>query len=195
MLEVYCSKQILLVALPNCSVSVIVTNVSYKISLNQILCNDCVIRLSSLEAVLSVRYCGLCLYLFVRDEDARSHLRGLQQVDGRLMRGEAYYIIYQDSLEFDLLHVLGMASDGQRLVTYRLGYNTKPNSQPGFVFCLNTENGPQTYEDPQELKFYLNTTLGLGTHIYPKGGHSCVCVHACVCVCVHVCVCGEEVLS
>ena len=129
------------------------------------------------------------MYLFVRDEDARSHLRGLQQVDGRLMRGEAYYIIYQDSLEFDLLHVLGMASDGQRLVTYRLGYNTKPNSQPGFVFCLNTENGPQTYEDPQELKFYLNTTLGLGTHIYPKGGHSCVCVHACVCVCVHVCVC------
>ena len=104
------------------------------------------------------------------------------------MRGEAYYIIYQDSLEFDLLHALGVASDGQRLVTYRLGYNTKPNSQSGFVFCVNTENGPQTYEDPQELKFCLNTTLGLGTHIYPKGGHSSVCVHACVCVCVCVCV-------
>ena len=109
------------------------------------------------------------MYLFVRDEDARSHLRGLQQVDGRLMRGEAYYIIYQDSLEFDLLHVLGMASDGQRLVTYRLGYNTKPNSQPGFVFCLNilddscNESGPQTkhalstgrFEGQLQLQYHL----------------------------------------
>ena len=131
--------------------------------------------------------------MFVRDEDARSHLLGLQQVNGRLMRGEAYYIIYQDLLEFNLLHVLGVASDGKHLVTYRLGYNTKPNSQSGFVFCVNTKNGPQTYEDPQELKFYLNTTLGLGTHIYPKGGHSSVCVCACVRVYMRTYVCAYAV--
>ena len=125
----------------------------------------------------------LCLSAPFRDEDARSHLRCMRNTDGCVEPGEACYIIYQDLLEFDYLHALCVGGENPVLVTYDVRY-TRPNTESGLIFHVKVDNETLTFRDPQELKFYLSNTLGLGTHIYPKGGYS-----VCVCVCVRVCLC------
>ncbi|XP_070176438.1 tyrosine-protein kinase JAK2-like isoform X1 [Littorina saxatilis] len=108
------------------------------------------------------------------EEDARRYVRELKENDERLAQREAFYMLYQDTEDFNLLHatVLKEEDGNKEITTYNIHFTVnKANGSMDFQVQVGSEM--KLFENKQDLWYCLTTTLGLGRLIFPKEENVC----------------------
>jgi hypothetical protein len=107
-----------------------------------------------------------------RDEDALKLLQERRKDSTlRLARNAPVFMMYLDTKEFGLIHILSYESN-QQFQSYELHFTlAKPLSRWGFESLeLTVDRGTvEQFTSPHALRNYLDSKLGLSQQILPKG--------------------------